>query len=396
MTPRPEVEVADIFRQYADEYEQETRRSIPHRDKKVIAHITSCRTEQLGGHRDTCENCGYVRISYNSCRDRHCPKCQFLKKEQWICDRNTEVLPVQYFHVVFTVPDELALLMYGNQKKLYALLLRCAGQTITELARDPTHLGARTGAICILHTWGQKLQLHPHVHTIVPGGGLSEDRTRWISCKQNYFIRVDVLSKRFRRKFIDGLKAMYGEHELYLDGTLQTLQDAGVFQRLIDSLYATDWVVYAKPAFQSAGTVIEYLARYTHRIAISNYRILKLENDRVFFRYRDYRDDNKQKVTCLPAVEFIRRFLLHVVLKRFVRIRYVGLLSNRMRTQNIQLCRDKLLNVKPEDVPQPIEHEGFVDFLIKLIGIDLTKCPVCSGLMITERKFQAIRFIRAP
>lgn len=395
MMSRAEIEVADIFRQYAGQHEQDSQTPMRYQHRKVIAHIASCRTALLGGHTETCGNCGYVRISYNSCRDRHCPKCQFLKKEQWISDRNREVLPVQYFHVVFTVSDELALLMYGNQKKLYALLLRCAGQTITELGRDPTHLGARTGAICILHTWGQKLQLHPHVHTIVPGGGLSEDRTRWISCKQNYFIRVDVLSKRFRRKFIDGLKAMYGEHELYLGGTLQTLQDAGVFQRLIDSLYATDWVVYAKPAFQSAGTVIEYLARYTHRIAISNYRILKLENDRVFFRYRDYRDDNKQKATSLPAVEFIRRFLLHVVPKRFVRIRYVGLLSNRMRTQYIQLCRE-LLNVKPEDAPQPIEHEGFVDFLIKLTGIDLSKCPVCSGLMITERKIQAIRFIRAP
>ena len=340
-----------------------------------------------------------MRISYNSCRDRHCarrrPKCQFLKKEQWISDRNREVLPVQYFHVVFNVPNELAAVIYGNQKKLYALSLRCAGQTITELAREPNRLGARTGAICILHTWGQKLQLHPHVHTIVPGGGLSEDKTRWICCKQNYFMHVEVLSKRFRRKFIDGLKAMYGENELYLSGALQTLQDPGVFQRLIDTLYATDWVVYAKPAFQTPATVIEYLARYTHRIAISNYGIVKLENDRVFFRYRDYRDDNKQKVTSLPAVEFIRRFLLHVVPKRFVRIRYVGLLSNRTKVQTILLCR-KLLEAKPEEISQPIEYEDFSDFLFQLTGIDLTICPMCSGPMIAKRTIPAIPFIRAP
>ena len=395
MTTRAEIEVADIFRQYANQYEQESQTSIPYQHRKVIAHITSCRTAQLGGHTETCENCGYVRISYNSCRDRHCPKCQFFKKEQWISDRNREVLPVQYFHVVFTVPDELAFVIYGNQKKFYALLLRCAGQTITELAREPNRLGARTGAICILHTWGQKLQLHPHVHTIVPGGGLSEDKTRWISCKQNYFMPVEVLSKRFRRKFIDGLKAMYGDKELYLGGTLQTLQDPGVFQRLIDTLYATDWVVYAKLAFQTPATVIEYLARYTHRIAISNYRIVKLENDRVFFRYRDYRDDNKQKITSLPAVEFIRRFLLHVVPKRFVRIRYVGLLSNRTKAQTIRLCR-KLLEIKPEEIPQPIEYEDFVDFLFQLTGIDLTTCPVCGGPMIAEPTIQANQFIRAP
>jgi predicted Zn-ribbon and HTH transcriptional regulator len=392
---RPEVEVADIFRQYVSQYEQESQRPIPYQHRKVIAHITSCRTAQLGGHTETCESCGYVRISYNSCRDRHCPKCQFLKKERWINDRNREVLPVQYFHVVFTVPDELAAVIYGNQKKLYALLLRCAGQTIIELGREPKRLDARTGAICILHTWGQKLQLHPHVHTIVPGGGLSEDNTRWISCKQNYFMPVAVLSKRFRRKFIDDLKEMYGKTELYLGGALQTLQDPEVFQLLVDRLYATDWVVYAKPAFQTPATVIEYLARYTHRIAISNYRILKLENDRVFFRYRDYRDDNKQKITSLPAVEFIRRFLLHVVSKRFVRIRYVGLLSNRTKVQNILLCR-KLLEVRPEEIPQPIEYENFSDFLFQLTGIDLTTCPVCSGPMIAGRTIQANQCIRAP
>ncbi len=395
MTARPRIEVADIFRQYANQYEQERQPSISYQHKKVITHITSCRTARLGGHSEKCENCGHVRISYNSCRDRHFPKCQFLKKDQWVRDKNKDVLPVQYFHVVFTLPDALALLMYRNQKKLYALLMRCAGQTITELGSEPQYLGAQTGAICVLHTWGQKLQLHPHVHTIVPGGGISFDKSQWISCKRDYFLPVIVLSKRLRGQFLDGLKRMYGKKELYLGGSLQTLKDPEAFQHLIDTLYATDWVVYAKPSFQTAGTVIEYLARYTHRIAISNYRIVKLENDRVFFRYRDYRDDNKQKVMSLTAYEFMRRFLLHVVPPRFVRIRYVGLLSNRMRAKNIRLCRE-LLKVKPEDVPQSIEHEDFVDFLLELTGNDLRVCPVCRGRMIAESKIQPSVAIRAP
>jgi len=229
----------------------------------------------------------------------------------------------------------------------------------------------------------------------VPGGGLSEDNTRWIFCKHNFFMPVKVLSKRFRRKLIDGLKELHGDKELYLGGALHSLQDPEVFQRLVDRLYATDWVVYAKPAFKAPATVIEYLARYTHRIAISNYRIVNLENDTVFFRYRDYRDNNKQKITSLPAVEFIRRFLLHVVSKRFVRIRYVGLLSNRTRARNVLLCR-KLLKVKPEEVPEPVEYEDFADFLFQLTGIDLTVCPVCGSPMIAGRTLQANRLIRAP
>ena len=346
---RAKLEVADIFRQYGSEYEQR-RTSVPSQHRKVIAAITSCRTARLGGHSETCEQCGYIRVSYNSCRDRHCPKCQFLKKEQWICDRNKDLLPVQYFHVVFTVPGALNLLMYRNQRTLYALLLRCAGQTIVEIGKDPRYLGARTGALCILHTWGQKLQLHPHVHAIVPGGGLNLDRSQWISCKTGYFVPGIVLSKRFRRKFLDQVKKLYLEDTFDLGGSLQPLKDPVAFQKFIDTLYINDWNVYAKRTFPTVHNVVEYLARYTHRIAISNYRIVKLVSDRVFFSYRDTAGNNKRKVMDLPAVEFIRRFLLHVVPKRFVRIRYVGLLSNRMRVRNIELCR-QLLKVKPEEVP---------------------------------------------
>ena len=391
---RAKLEVADIFRQYGSRYEQR-RTGVPSGHRKVIEAITSCRTARLGGHSEVCEQCGYTRISYNSCRDRHCPKCQFLKKEQWICDRNKDLLPVQYFHVVFTVPNALNVLMYRNQRTLYALLLRCAGQTIVEIGKDSRYLGAQTGALCILHTWGQKLQLHPHVHTIVPGGGLNIDRSQWISCKSGYFVPVIVLSKRFRRKFLDQVKKLYREGVFDLGGSLQPLQEPATFQQFIDTLYTTDWVVYAKRSFPAVHNVVEYLARYTHRIAISNYRMVKLESDRVFFSYRDTGDRNTRKTMSLPAVEFIRRFLLHVVPKRFVRIRYVGLLSNRMRALNIELCR-QLLKVKPEEVPQPAEQEGYVELLRQLFGIDLATCPVCRGPMIAADTIQPDRPIRAP
>ena len=336
-----------------------------------------------------------MRISYNSCRDRHCLKCQFLKKEQWILDRNKDLLPVEYFHVVFTAPGALNGLMYRNQQALYSLLLRCAGRTIVEVAKDPRFLGAHTGAICILHTWGQKLQLHPYVHTIVPGGGLNLDRSQWISCKRGYLVPVSVLSKRFRRMFLDELKTLYREDTLHLGGSLRPLRDPAAFQQLVDNLYANDWNVYAKRTFPAVHNVVEYLARYTHRIAISNYRIMKLEADRVFFSYRDSADNNKRKVMDLPAEQFIRRFLLHVVPKRFVRIRYVGLLSNRTRSSNIELCRE-LLNVKPEDVPRQAYPEGYVELLRQFFGVDLSTCPDCGGPMIVANIIQPQQPIRAP
>jgi hypothetical protein len=392
---RPELEVADIFRQYGGSYEQQRGGKIPSSHRKVIGAITSCRTARLGGHADTCENCGYTRISYNSCRDRHCPKCQFLKKEKWIGDRNKDLLPVQYFHVVFTVPEKLAVLMYRNQRSLYACLLRCAGQTIVELAEDPRYLAAHAGAVCILHTWGQKLGLHPHVHAIVPGGGLSLDRSRWIRCKNGYLLPARVLSKRFRRKLLDRIKQMYREDTLELGGSLEPLQDPDAFQHLIDTLYSVDWVVYLKRSFPAVHNVVEYLARYTHRIAISNYRLVGLKNDRVYFTYRDYADQNRRKVMSLEAVEFIRRFLLHVVPRRFVRIRYVGLLSNRTRARNIELCRE-LLNVDEEETPEPAENEGYVELLRRLTGVDLAVCPKCDGPMVRSETIRPGRCIRAP
>jgi hypothetical protein len=395
MAIRPEVEVADVFRDYIGEYTRRYGGTLPPHIARTIDDILACRSAEIGGHAERCQNCGFLRISYNSCRNRNCPKCQYLKKQRWVCEKTKDVLPVQYFHLVFTVPEKLNLLIHRNQRTLYDLLMKCAGQTITELGKEPRYLGAKTGAISVLHTWGQKLQLHPHVHAIVPGGGLSFDGKDWVSCKQNFFMPVIVLSKRFRRKFLDGLKALYAQKKLYLGGAIQPLKQAAGFQALIDSVYALDWVVYAKPPFRNVDTVIAYLSGYTHRVAISNYRILKIENDRVFFHYRDYRAGNRRKVMSLPAVEFMRRFLQHVVPRRFVRIRYVGLLSNRTRQRNIDILR-QILEVSPEDIPEVIEYSGFADFLLQLTGFDLTKCPACNGRMVTQGRIASKRYIRAP
>jgi hypothetical protein len=393
MPTRDKPEIADIFREYVDQYKlsHKTSKIID----KVISDIIACRTAKLGGHTQICEKCGHTRISYNPCRNRHCPKCQFIKKEKWILDKNKDVLPVEYFHIVFTLPEKLNLLIYRNSKHLYSLLMECAGKTITQLGKESKWFNGITGAITVLHTWGQKLGLHPHVHCIVPGGGLSIDRTKWIPCKKGYFLPVKVLSKRFRRLFLDKLKQLHKNDKLYLDDSLEELKESRSFQALIDGLYKKDWVVYSKRPFHNVGTVIEYLARYTHRIAISNYRIVKLENDFVYFTYRDYKDNNKKKVMRLHALEFMRRFLLHVLPPRFVKIRYVGLLSNRTREENINLCRT-ILKVNPEDIPVKKEYADVADFLLDVLGFDVRKCPVCKGRLVMNEELPIQNYIRAP
>ena len=272
MKRKPDIEIADIFRQYFSEYKENY--NVPDHIRKVVNAIISCRTARLGGHVEICEDCGHAQVSYNSCRNRHCPKCQFVKKEKWVLEKNSDVLPIEYFHLVFTVPDKLNPLVYRNTRSLYSLLMRSAGKTITELGKEPRFLEGKTGAICVLHTWGQKLELHPHAHAIAAGGALGFNKKKWISCKRGYFLPVKVLSKRFRRIFLDGLKHLYGSNQLYLEGTLKSYKDGEIFQQLIDDLYEADWVVYAKKPFRNVNTVIQYLSRYTHRIAISNYRIL--------------------------------------------------------------------------------------------------------------------------
>ena len=390
---RNKVEIADIFRQYFDEFKQKYR--TPKYIKKVVSDIIFCRTAKLGGHIEVCEECGHTQISYNSCRNRHCPKCQFIKKEKWVLEKNKDVLPIEYFHIVFTIPAKLNLLMYQNSRGLYDLLMKCAGKTITELGKESKYINCKTGAICVLHTWGQKLELHPHVHCIVPGGGLSVDNKSWISCKKGYFLPVKVLSKRFRRLFLDELKRKYKNDALFLGGSLEYLKNAKLFQEFIDELYKTDWVVYSKRPFQSVNTVINYLSKYTHRIAISNYRIVKLENDNVYFTYRDYKENNQKKIMCLSAVEFIRRFLLHVLPFRFVKIRYVGILSNRTRENNIKLCRE-ILGINLEDVPLHKVYIDFAQFLLDTFGFDVRKCPKCKGRLVVIDNLWVKHFARAP
>jgi hypothetical protein len=385
--------IALIFGEYPDRYKQSHKLS-PYTEK-IISDIIACRTAKLGGHVEVCERCGRTRIFYNSCRNRHCPKCQFIKKEKWILEKNQDVLPVEYFHIVFTVPEKLNLLMYRNSKQLYSLLLKFAGKTITGLAKEVKWLNGKTGAISVLHTWGQKLELHPHVHCIVPGGGLSMDKTKWIACKKGFFLPVKVMSKRFRRLFLDGLKQLYKNSSLYLEGSLGKWKDSQSFQALIDELYKTGWVVYSKKPFSTVMTVIKYLARYTHRIAISNYRIVKLENDYVHFTYRDYSDHNRKKVMHLHALEFMRRFLLHILPIRFVKVRYVGLLSNRTREQNIDLCR-VILKIKAEDIPVKKQYNDFAEFLLDMFGFDVKQCPVCKGRLVKRADLPIQNYIRAP
>jgi hypothetical protein len=338
--------------------------------------IEVCRTATLGGHRYE-YSCGHVDISYNSCRNRHCPKCQTLQKEKWIEARCEDLLPIQYFHVVFTIPSELNPLVIMNQKVMYNILFRSVSETLLELSRNPRHLGACTGFIGILHTWGQNLMDHPHIHCVVPGGGLSPDKARWVSCRKGFFIPVRVMSALFRGKFLDYLKDSFASGDLIFPGGRAHLKEPGTFEVFRGQFYHKKWIVYCKPPFDSAEGVLKYLGRYTHRIAISNNRILKSQNGNVSFRWRDYADGDKQKTMTLKASEFIRRFLLHVLPPRYVRIRHFGLLANRSRKENIALCR-KLID-SCETAPKEEERpETWQDQLLRICGIDINTCPVCK------------------
>lgn len=374
------VEVADIFRHHGPEYRQSHRLPLTH--LRVMRAVEVCRTAELGGHKDKCAQCGHVEISYNSCRNRHCPKCQTLRKETWIEDRVEDLLPIEYFHVVFTIPSELQPLALMNQKVMYNLLFRSASETLIELADNPKHLGARIGFISILHTWGQNLLDHPHVHCVVTGGGLSSDQTRWVSSRKGFFLPVRVMSVLFRGKFLSCLKSSFEAGELIFPGGISCLEDPAEFEIFRRRLYHKKWVVYCKPPFAGLSGVLQYLGRYTHRIAISNHRILSFNDKEVSFRWRDYADGDKQKVMALSANEFIRRFLLHVLPNRYVRIRHFGLLGNRKRKDNITLCR-QLLNVHMT-MPKEKKEETWQEHLLRICGIDVTSCPVCKkGKMFT-------------
>ena len=334
---RPEV--ADVFREHGEEFLTRQGRSLSTEQRRALRAITRCRTAVLGGHKWRCGSCGHEEISYNSCRNRHCPKCQGSGQAEWL-DREAEyLLPVEYFHVVFTLPAALGPLALQNKREIYGALFRAAAETLSTIARDPKHLGAEIGFLMVLHTWGQTVHHHPHVHCVVPGGGLSPDGTRWISCRKGFFLPVRVLSLLFRKKFLALLKRLYAKGELCLSGSVATLGEPTAWKALLDSLRQRKWVAYSKRPFGGPRQTLKYLARYTHRVAISNRRIFSVDGGKVRFRWKDYAHGSRRRVMTLDAQEFIRRFLMHVLPKGFVRIRHYGFLSNRARKEKLEVVK---------------------------------------------------------
>ena len=375
--PRPLLEVADVFRAYGDVYRQEYGASMSREQCRVMHAIEVCRTAALGGHVDECDHCGHQAISYNSCRNRHCPKCQSLDKAQWLEARQAEILSVAYHHAVFTLPEALAPVALQNQTVVYNILFRAASQTLLTIASDPKHLGAEIGFTAILHTWGQNLLHHPHLHCVIPAGGLSPDRKRWVRCRPGFFLPVRVLSRLYRRLFLEALTTAFSNGQLGFHGRLEPLAAPHAFARLVQTCQKLEWVVYSKPPFGGPQKVLDYLGRYTHRVAIANHRLLRMQDGQVTFTWKDYKHQGRQQTMTLDATEFIRRFLLHVLPKHFVRIRYYGLLANCHRSQNIQRCR-QLLGVSPATTTSIPETHDWVHLLMALTGRDPLLCPVCK------------------
>jgi predicted Zn-ribbon and HTH transcriptional regulator len=370
---RPALEVADIVRAHGDELRQAHAASLSPRQKRVLRSIEVCRTAALGGHLERCDQCGHERNAYNSCADRHCPKCQSLARAKWLEKRQAELLPCEYFHVVFTLPEPLAKLSLQNKQQIYDLLFRATAETLQTIAADPKHLGAQIGFFCILHTWGQTLTAHPHLHCVVPGGGISLDGSRWVACRPGFFLPVKVLSHRFRKLYLRYLEQAYAAGKLHFHGDLEELADGKNFARYVASLAAIDWVVYAKPPFGGPERVLDYLGRYTHRIAISNNRLIELKDGQLTFTYKDYKHEQRPKVMTLSADEFLRRFLLHVLPDGFQRIRHYGLLGNRHRAENLARCRELLGVSAPMSEPQGDYRERHR----QLTGEDPLRCPQC-------------------
>lgn len=368
-------EVQDIFRKYGEAYVKTHKLPLYH--IKAISAIESCRTAKLGGHVDKCEACGHLRVSYNSCRNRHCPKCQGLAREKWIEERKRDLLPVNYFHVVFTLPQELNSLTLRNSKELYSLFFKAVSETLLELSLDSKYLGAEIGFSSILHTWGQNLMYHPHIHCIIPSGGLSVGRNRWVSSKKKFFIPVKVLSRKFRGKFLFYLKRLYYRNRFKFVGQIKELNSESAFLSSINSLYKKEWIVYCKPPFKNPSYALEYLGRYTNRVAISNNRIIDVNNGSVTFKWRDYRDDNKVKLMEIDAEEFIRRFLMHILPEGFVKIRHYGILSNKNRNSKLKICK-RLTGATVQSLSFYLKNNSMQELLFKLKGIDLNKCPCCS------------------
>ena len=369
---RPPFEVADILRAHGEAYRRD--HPVSARQESVLRHIVECRTAALGGHVDRCTSCDRIRISYNSCRDRHCPKCQSLKKAEWLEARREHLLPIPYWHLVFTLPEALRPIALRNKRVVFDLLFDTVAATLNTLARDPRHLGAEIGFTAVLHTWGQNLQFHPHLHCVVTGGGLATNGRRWVPARERFFLPVKVLGRLFRGKFLDGLR------EAHCRGGLLGLPDSAAWHVLVDALYRLDWVVYAKPPFGGPDHVFQYLGRYTHRVAIANHRLVAIGEDGITFRVRDYADGSKNKHLTLAAGEFIRRFLLHVLPSRFTRIRHYGLLAGRNVHTRLARARG-FLERRPGTRPPattPPAHEPWWERLLRLTGIDVMRCPFCG------------------
>jgi hypothetical protein len=390
------LEVADIFRQDGPAYRQEHADALSRGQRCVMSAIERCRTAALGGHIEECDECGHQRIAYNSCRNRHCPKCQSLVRAQWLEDRQADLLPVDYFHVVFTLPKQIAAIAYQNKAVVYEILFQATAETLRTIAADPKHLGAEIGFITILHTWGQNLLHHPHLHCVVPGGGLSADGEHWVSCRPKFFLSVNVLSRLFRRLFLTRLRAAFAAGQLRFFNSLEPLQAPRSFARYLSPLRRAEWVVYAKPPFGGPEHVLEYLGRYTHRVAISNNRLIGLSDGKVSFRWKDYRDESRQKVMCLDTPEFIRRFLLHVLPYGFQRIRHYGLLANRHRAAKLARCRQLLST----PVPAANLTDTALDYRDRyeiLTGKSLRVCPHCGhGHMVSIETFLPGAMSRGP
>ena len=373
---RPKLEIADIFRAHGPAWRQANAGHVSLIQLKVMSAIEACRTEALGGHVAGCAKCGHQHIAYNSCKNRHCPKCQAPAARDWMEARAEDLLPVEYFHVVFILPAEIAQIAFWNKKAVYGLLFKASAKTVMTIAADPKRMGTRVGMTSVLHTWGSALTHHPHVHMIVPGGGLSPDSTQWISCKPGFFLHVRVLSRLFRRLFLEGLMALHHAGELAFFGDLTGLAGADAFARWLAPFRKSEWVVYAKPPFGGPDAVLAYLSRYTHRVAISNTRLVSADAETVAFRWNDYRikSGDRQKVMRLTTPEFIRRFLIHVLPDGFHRIRHYGLLANATRKANIAKIRTLL------GAPRP-EHEA-VQQETETAPLTLREpCPCCGGPM---------------
>jgi hypothetical protein len=387
---RPPLEVADLIRAAGVAFLERNRHWLRWKHSKVLRAIRRCRTAALGGHLDECTRCGYrATISYNSCRDRHCPKCQTAARDRWIAARQRELLPTRYLHVVFTLPHRLAPLVLQNKKVLYSVLFRTSAETLLAVARDPRHLGAEIGFFSVLHTWSQKLKIHPHVHCVVPAGGLSLDHTRWVRSPDNYFLPKEVLREIFRGKFVAALQQAFQNGQLNFQGDLKLLAQPKIFAAWLRPLFRQDWVVYLKRPFGGPAYVLHYLGRYTHRVAISNHRLVSFSDGQVTFRWRDSAHHNEQKLLSLSLDEFLCRFLLHILPKGFVRIRNFGFLANRKRATLLPLCFQLLGSAQQ---PQAEPHASSTED-----SPDLWRCPKCGGPMKVIERFTAAEIqLRSP